>query len=1020
MSIRSGEDLTLRGANVSGETVALKVGGDTHVMNVQDRHHADTQTWNANASVGAAVGVNQTLDPVFGVIANPTFSVGAQGSHGWDDSRSTVKQAGIDAGQSLTADLKGDVNLVGGHLVSESGAGSVKVGGQVTAIDVVDQRHKDGNSGGGNIGIKSDGLATASFSYGKDDQVHRAEVQHGTIAVKDLQAGGGIVGSLNREAGPVSSVTDDRKIAGSKMTVEVGDLLEHLKKKVKSKSDADDVKSDDGPSRPLRQAAPDDDGASAQRVGKPVQAEATGASPAQRGHDRYTQRVIVQQGDDAVTAQAAKNLANKHPDNTVLVTAGPDGKLAGLDDIPATGGKVKVQVVGHGDPESGKLGGADASTVADHVKAVKTQLGADAAVEKVTLVGCQTACAPEAGQPSLKDQVHTELAKQGTEVGEVKGRQDYVKVDDSGKKRPTTASDAGALGKTSSVEFGKNVRGPLSKDELNKIRSINDSIFCIGNCESVAERVAKYVTNRGEENIEIPSVAERFRTFGTGVKRGAMSILGRLDDGESGRGGLVLEGVSFSDIKRVVQESPGSHAIVSGEYPDRPWGHAFNLINQGDGVVIIDAYSASSFDRAASNMFGYLSNYDRNFDAEIFGVNLSRATRTAAGAAQKPAEATAVQRGEDRYAQRVIVQQGDDPVTTQAARNLANKHPDNTTLVKAGPDGKLAGLDDIPATGGKVKVQVVGHGDAGSGKLGGAEAPELARQVAQVKTQLGDGAAVEKVTLVGCQTACKIEAGQPSLKQQVQEELAKQGTDVGEVKGRQDYVKVDHDGHKHDTIKVDPDKLGHLKMYSDYIITRDEENYNHAGFTDNYRGKGEPAILTHGEFDKMTGGVLLYARGTKESDSAGLVLKPLDFEEMVQPEEFVRLMQDEHGVDLRLGGNTGDGPLRLIACCALKGGENSSAQKLANATGRRIYAYSDSRINADSIDVLDGDRTAGVFYAGNSGIVNRARNFFKERGAKGHMDRLPKKVVNPNVSANGGKVEPAELAPARRGQEKTR
>ncbi|WP_198388953.1 hemagglutinin repeat-containing protein, partial [Burkholderia ubonensis] len=150
VSIRSGQDLTLRGANVSGDTVALQVGGDTTVMSVQDRHHTDTQTWNANASVGAAVGVNQTLDPVFGVIANPTFSVGANGSHGWDDSRTTVKQAGIDARQSLTADLKGDVNLVGGHLVSESGDGSVKVGGRVTAIDVIDQHDKDGNSGGGN------------------------------------------------------------------------------------------------------------------------------------------------------------------------------------------------------------------------------------------------------------------------------------------------------------------------------------------------------------------------------------------------------------------------------------------------------------------------------------------------------------------------------------------------------------------------------------------------------------------------------------------------------------------------------------------------------------------------------------------------------------------------------------------------------------------------------------------------------------------------------------------------------
>ncbi|WP_232437925.1 hypothetical protein, partial [Burkholderia ubonensis] len=51
------------------------------------------------------------------------------------------------------------------------------------------------------------------------------------------------------------------------------------------------------------------------------------------------------------------------------------------------------------------------------------------------------------------------------------------------------------------------------------------------------------------------------------------------------------------------------------------------------------------------------------------------------------------------------------------------------------------------------------------------------------------------------------EAGQPSLKQQVQTELAKQGTEVGEVKGRDAYVKVDANGHKHDTTADDPDKL---------------------------------------------------------------------------------------------------------------------------------------------------------------------------------------------------------------------
>ncbi|KWC18228.1 hypothetical protein WL48_03230 [Burkholderia ubonensis] len=413
VSIQSGGDLTLIGANVSGDAIALKVGGDTNVMSVQDRHHMDTQTQNANASVGAAVGVNQTLDPVFGVIANPTFSLGANGSHGWDASRTTVKQAGIDARQSLTADLKGDVNLVGGHLVSESGEGSVKVGGQVMAIDVVDQHDKDGNSGGGNIGIKSDGMATLQVSYGKDDQGHRTEVQRGTIAVKDLQVGGGIVGPLNRDARHMASVTDDRKIAGSKMTVEVGDLLEHLKHRLKSRSEAGDAQAD----------------------------------TARRGEDRYAQRVIVQQGDDAVTAQAARNLVNKHPDNTTLVKAGPDGKLEGLEQIPSGTGKVKVQVVGHGDVEGGKLGGVEAPALARQIEQVKTRLGAGTDVAKVALVGCQTACASEAGQPSLKQQVQTELAKQGAEVGEVKGRQDYVKVDSDGHKYGTNKEDLEALGK---------------------------------------------------------------------------------------------------------------------------------------------------------------------------------------------------------------------------------------------------------------------------------------------------------------------------------------------------------------------------------------------------------------------------------------------------------------------------------------------------------------------------------------------------------------------------------------------
>ncbi|WP_232487598.1 C80 family cysteine peptidase [Burkholderia ubonensis] len=453
--IRSGGDLTLRGANVKGETVALQVGGNTHVMSLQDQHHADTLTWGATVSRGAGAGVNHTVDPVLGVVANPTFTIGANGSRGWEERRTTVRQAGIEATQQLTGEVKGDVNLTGGYLVSRSGAGSVKVGGQVRAIDVVDQQHKDGNSGGGTLALKPDGMATLEFSYGKDDQVHRTEVQRGTLAVKDLQVGGGIVGPLNREAAQGSSVTDDRKIAGSKLTVEVGDLLEHIKGRLqsKSKSVAGKAPPDDEPdgrwSRPARQSAVAD-------AGKPVPAEQSGTSSAKHGPDRYAQRVIVQQGDDPVTAQAAQHLANKHLDNTTVVKAGPDGKLEGLDQIAATRGNVKVQVVGHGGAESGRLGGVDAPELAKQIGQVKARLGDDAAVDKVALVGCKTACLTEGGQPSLTTQVETELAKQGTVVGEVKGRTDYVKVDLNGRKLET-GSGPDALGKIQKSVNGINI-----------------------------------------------------------------------------------------------------------------------------------------------------------------------------------------------------------------------------------------------------------------------------------------------------------------------------------------------------------------------------------------------------------------------------------------------------------------------------------------------------------------------------------------------------------------------------------
>ncbi|HDR9512172.1 TPA: ParB N-terminal domain-containing protein [Burkholderia cepacia] len=172
------------------------------------------------------------------------------------------------------------------------------------------------------------------------------------------------------------------------------------------------------------------------------------------------------------------------------------------------------------------------------------------------------------------------------------------------------------------------------------------------------------------------------------------------------------------------------------------------------------------------------------------------------------------------------------------------------------------------------------------------------------------------------------------------------------------------------------------------------------GYTDNYRGKGEPAILTHGGYRVIDGGMLYYARGTKITDfsppNGPVVTQQFNSEAFVQPDEFVRLMRIEHGIDLRAGGNTGNGPLRLIACFASKGGADSAAQKLANATGRRVYAYSDLPVRAPDISAFDGNPSANVYgmHTGARKYLIQARNFIMGRRGV-DLDKLNKKVFNP-------------------------
>ncbi|WP_157658465.1 glycohydrolase toxin TNT-related protein, partial [Burkholderia ubonensis] len=128
------------------------------------------------------------------------------------------------------------------------------------------------------------------------------------------------------------------------------------------------------------------------------------------------------------------------PAEATAASHGPDRytQRGGLQQIPS--GPVKVQLVGHGDPESGKLGGADPDKQADHVQAVTERLDADPQNVKLAVVGCNTAC--------LTEPLKIELVQRGISVSKVKGRDTYVKVDAEGRKLDTTVNDLAALPKT--------------------------------------------------------------------------------------------------------------------------------------------------------------------------------------------------------------------------------------------------------------------------------------------------------------------------------------------------------------------------------------------------------------------------------------------------------------------------------------------------------------------------------------------------------------------------------------------
>ncbi|WP_271198549.1 hemagglutinin repeat-containing protein, partial [Pseudomonas turukhanskensis] len=224
VSIETAGDHNLIGSNIKGNQVSAKIGGNQTITSVQDTSEMDHTRGSWSASVGVAITTNG--------LVQGTGSGSASGGKDFDNSKLTAEQAGISA-DSLNLNVAGNLNLTGAHITSKPGQGSVDVGGKITAQTLQDRREKDGGYGGGGGGVSQNGLPTATVEFGRVDQVNYKADNLATIDVGDpgkVNAAGGISGQLNTDASKQLNVTQNKRVAGTEVKIEI------------SISDAQDIK----------------------------------------------------------------------------------------------------------------------------------------------------------------------------------------------------------------------------------------------------------------------------------------------------------------------------------------------------------------------------------------------------------------------------------------------------------------------------------------------------------------------------------------------------------------------------------------------------------------------------------------------------------------------------------------------------------------------------------------------------------------------------------------------------------
>ncbi|SFL95196.1 Haemagluttinin repeat-containing protein [Desulfomicrobium norvegicum] len=199
LSVKSGADTTLAGANLEGRKVAMDVGGDLLVKSEQDKRAAAGSNWNAGGSVTFG----------YGFSADAHLGMGKSSA----DSAWVNRQTSVIGQEEVDIRTEKNTHVEGAVIAAKNGNLKLDTG-TLTYGDIKDHDKSKNfqvslsgsySSGGDNTGPTFDG------SYGSSDrrQVNRATIGEGEITIRSDPATG--LEGLNRNLRRAQEITRDEQ-----------------------------------------------------------------------------------------------------------------------------------------------------------------------------------------------------------------------------------------------------------------------------------------------------------------------------------------------------------------------------------------------------------------------------------------------------------------------------------------------------------------------------------------------------------------------------------------------------------------------------------------------------------------------------------------------------------------------------------------------------------------------------------------------------------------------------------------